>query len=207
MQIQKIKFVLITLGTLAASDSLFPESLWRENGGAARMFADRKAFYIGDLVTVVIQESASVSASKTADTSKTSSVESQIAKLLYDSSNLLRDDEGQLPGAAWSSNNSFSGEGSITDEQSASTQLSALVMDRQPNGNLIIEGVRRTILNNETNFVVLRGVIRPTDISSDNKILSSRIADAEVQLIAEGSLSEAQRKGWLNRAYDWVNPF
>jgi flagellar L-ring protein precursor FlgH len=67
--------------------------------------------------------------------------------------------------------------------------------------------VRRTVLNNETNFVVLRGIIRPLDISADNTVLSSRIADAEVQLIAEGSLTEAQRKGWLNRAYDWVNPF
>ena len=81
------------------------------------------------------------------------------------------------------------------------------MIDRQPSGNLIIEGVRRMILNNETNYVILRGIIRPVDVGSDNTILSNRIADAEVQLIAEGSLTEAQRKGWLNRAYDWVNPF
>ena len=183
------------------------ESLWRDASVGTRMYADRKANNVGDLGTVIIQESASVSSSKSANTSKSSSVDSGLSKLLYSSSGFLKGDGGELPGVGWSSSNNFSGAGDISDQQSATTQLSALIMDRQPNGNLVIEGVRRTILNNETSFVVLRGVIRPDDISSTNTILSSRIADAEVQLIAEGSLTDAQRKGWLNRAYDWVNPF
>lgn len=170
------------------------------------MFADPKARNVGDIVTVVIQENASVSASKSAGTDKSSSVNSELLQLLYNSSSLLRQD-GELPAVRWQSNDSFSGGGSVSGQQSASTQLSAVVIDRQPNGNLIIEGVRRMILNNETNYVVLRGVIRPLDVGHDNTILSTRIADAEVQLIAEGSLTEAQRKGWLNRFYDKVNPF
>lgn len=207
MKIKKTKFLLLAICATSMGGPLAAESLWNDNGPGARMFSDHKARHIGDIVTVVIQENSSVSASKSANTDKTSSVDSQLSRLLYDSSSFLRDGEGQLPGMGWSSNDNFSGGGSVSGQQSASAQLSAIVVDRQPNGNLIIEGVRRMILNNETNYVVLRGVIRPIDVGSDNTILSSRIADAEVQLIAEGSLTEAQRKGWLNRVYDWMNPF
>lgn len=191
----------------ALHQSLWAESLWRDQSHAARMFADPKAFNVGDIVTVIIQESATISASKSSSTDKSSSVNANLVELLYASSGFLRGDNAELPGAEWSSSDTFSGGGSLSDVQSAQTQLSAVVTDRQPNGNLVIEGVRRTVLNNETNFVVLRGIIRPRDIASDNTILSSRIADAEVQLVAEGSMTEAQRKGWLNRMYDWVNPF
>ena len=207
MIVKKIKVSLVVLSLLTASLGLSAESLWRDASTGARMYADRKAHNVGDLVTVIIQESASVSSSKSTSTSKSSSVNAGLSKLLYSSSDFLKGDGGELPGIGWSSSDSFSGGGDVSDQQSATTRLSALVMDRQPNGNLIIEGVRRTILNNETSFVVLRGIIRPDDISASNTILSSSIADAEVQLIAEGSLTEAQRKGWLNRAYDWVNPF
>jgi flagellar L-ring protein precursor FlgH len=203
----KIKISLGVISLLLLSQALPAESLWRQATAGAGMYADRKANNVGDLVTVIIQESASVSSSKSTNTNKSSSISSGISKLLYSSSDFLRGDDGELPGVGWSSSNTFSGGGDVSDQQSATTRLSAQIMDRQPNGNLIIEGVRRTILNNETSFVVLRGVIRPIDISSNNTILSSRIADAEVQLIAEGSLTQAQRKGWLNRAYDFVNPF
>jgi flagellar L-ring protein precursor FlgH len=207
MKPQKPHLVLIIVGIFVFYGSLSGESLWNDKSSGARMFSDRKAHNIGDIVTVAIQENASISSSKSASTDKSSSVKSGLTKLLYTSASLFKDGEGELPEVEWSSKDSFSGGGSVSDQQSATTQISALVIDRQPNGNLIIEGVRRTILNNETNFVVLRGVIRPVDIGSNNIILSSRIADAEVQLIAEGSLTEAQRKGWLNRTYDWVNPF
>jgi len=207
MKIWISTFICLFSFAVVSLSTSFAESLWGDHSKAARMFSDSKAVNIGDIVTVVIQESASISASKSTSTDKTSSEASALTKLLYDSSSFLKDDTGALPGLNWSSAGSFSGGGSVKDEQSAATRLSAVVRDVQPNGNLIIEGVRRTILNNETSFVILRGVIRPNDIGFDNTILSSRIADAEVQLIAEGSLTESQRKGWLNRAYDWVSPF
>jgi len=191
---------------LLAAATCPAESLWTDQGSAARMFSDRKAVDVGDIVTVVIQETASISSSSETSTDKSSSTNDQLGKLLYSTSDFLKRD-GELPGLDWSSSSTFSGGGSISGQRSASTQLSAMVTDKQPNGNLIIEGVRRTILNNETSFVVLRGTIRPDDVQADNSILSSRIADAEVQMIAEGSLTEAERKGWLNRMHSWINPF
>lgn len=170
------------------------------------MFTDRRAMAVGDIVTVVIQETSSISASKATSTDKSTSTQDQINRILYSSMPIIEKD-GELPGLDWSSSSSFSGGGSISDQQSAQTRLSAVVIDRQPNGNLVIEGIRKTVLNEEKNFVILRGLVRPTDIQSDNTVLSSRLADAEVEMIAEGSLTEAQRRGWLTRLHNWINPF
>lgn len=185
---------------------ILAESIWTDSGMGAKMFTDRRAMAVGDIVTVVIQETSSVSASKESSTDKSSTTQAQINQLLYSTSPLFKRN-GELPGIDWSSSDSFSGGGSISDQQSAQTRLSAVVIDRQPNGNLVIEGIRKTVLSNETNYVIIRGLIRPTDILADNTILSSRLADAEVEMIAEGALTEAQRKGWLSRFHSWINPF
>ncbi|MCZ6675266.1 MAG: flagellar basal body L-ring protein FlgH [Verrucomicrobia bacterium] len=182
------------------------ESIWTDNGMGAKMFTDRRAMAVGDIVTVIILERASVSASKKSTTDKSTSVQDQFNKILFSSMPIFEKD-GELPGLDWGSSSTFSGGGTISDQQSAQTRLSAVVIDRQPNGNLVIEGIRKTVLGDEKNYVILRGLIRPTDIQADNTILSSRIADAELEMIAEGSLTEAQRRGWLSRLHSWINPF
>lgn len=175
-------------------------SLWQTKGSPASMFSDRKGAAIGDIVTVVVQESSSISASKSTSTEKTSDVLDLISKI-------VQTPTGELPGNTWSSSSAFEGGGEISNTQSASSSLSVVVIDRLPNGNLVIEGMRKVIMADEVNYAVLRGYIRPDDISSDNTILSSRIADAQIEFVAEGALTEAQRRGWLTRIYSFLNPF
>lgn len=194
--------------TLAASTG----SVWKDAGPTASMYSDRKAVKVGDVVTVVVQETASVSSSRSTSSEKSSTTQDQLSQLLYSAaaygaSGAPLSKGGELPGVGWSSNRSFEGAGSVSGQQTVQSRLSAVVIDRLPNGNLVIEGIRKVSYTNEQNFVILRGMIRPTDILADNTILSSRIADAEIELIAEGSLSEDQRQGWLNRLYSWLNPF
>lgn len=82
-----------------------------------------------------------------------------------------------------------------------------LVADVLPNGNLVIEGVRRVSFSGETQHVVLRGVIRPADVSTSNTILSTNIADARLEFLSEGELSSAQKRGWLSKLYEALRPF
>lgn len=204
-RIQNLKTIAVCCLFIVAPLS-HGESLWTDKGMGARMFTDRRAMAVGDIITVVIQETSRISASKATSTDKSTSTQDQINRLIYSSVPIF-EQNGELPGNDWSSASNFSGGGSISDEQSAQTRLSAVVIDRQPNGNLVVEGIRRTVLNEEKNYVIIRGLIRPTDIRSDNTVLSSRIADAEVEMIAEGSLTEAQRRGWLTRLQNWLSPF
>lgn len=183
-------------------------SLWNTSGSARNMFADRKAQGIGDIVTIVVRERASISTSKETSTEKTNTVDDALSRFLFAASAYpALTNGGSLPGLNWQAQREFSGGGSFNDQQQVDSQLSVVVIDRLPNGVLVIEGMRRVVLSNEINFAVLRGQIRVDDIAFDNTISSSRIADAQVEFVAEGSLTEAQRQGWLNRFYDFVSPF
>ena len=81
-----------------------------------------------------------------------------------------------------------------------------LVSDVLPNGNLVIEGVRLVTFSGETQYVVLHGLVRPDDIARDNTLLSSNIADARVEFFSEGSLTDAQKRGWFAKLYEMLRP-
>lgn len=194
--------VLILLAALLPT-LLSAESLWNKSGKSGRsvgLFSDLRARGVGDIVTIVVQESATINAEKSSSTNKSSDLQEAITQILGMSG-------GDLPTSDWDSSSGFQGGGSLSDTQTAQSQLSVMVVDKLPNGNLAIEGMRQVTMANEINFAVIRGFIRPVDIRDDNTILSSRIADAKVEFIASGELTESQRKGWLNRAQSFASPF
>ncbi|MFP4157359.1 MAG: flagellar basal body L-ring protein FlgH [Opitutales bacterium] len=197
---QLIPLIFLTIPLLGG---LSAESIWLKSSRPAGMFGDDRARAVGDIVTIVVEESASVTASKSSSTNKSSEVADAISKVLRTSAGVSTG----FPSSEWNNSSDFAGGGSVSDTQSAQSQLSVMVVDRLPNGTLAIEGMRRITMANEINYAVIRGFIRPSDVRVDNTILSSRIADAQVDFIAEGSLTEAQRKGWLNRLQSYVNPF
>ncbi len=76
-----------------------------------------------------------------------------------------------------------------------------------PTGTLVIEGARRITFSGETQYVVLHGLVRPDDISSANTVISSNVADAHVEFVTEGTLTDAQKRGWLSKLYEKLRPF
>lgn len=185
-------------------------SLWNSSV-AGSMYTDGIARSTGDVVTILIEESSSISTSRRSESGKSSNVNSGLDQLLYTADawgrNAPLTRRGELPRAQWSSNDSFAGGGAVSGDQSVVSRISAVVLDRLPNGLLVVEGVRKIQFNNETNYIVLRGLIRERDIASDNTVSSARLAEAQIELIGEGTLTEAQRQGWLNRMFSWMNPF
>ena len=191
-------------------------SIWNEMG-SRDFFQDLRAYKVGDLVTVNIVETSSASKSASTQTGRNSSINAGIDSLLgwegrlgnltsmgrsdvrnaYDNSNMLN---GQL-------SNSFNGTGSTSRGDSMTASITARVIDLKPNGNLIIEGTRQIRVNNETQMIILSGLIRPADISPDNTILSSYIGDAKIQYLGTGAISDKQNPGWLTRAVDHIWPF
>ncbi|NLA58040.1 MAG: flagellar basal body L-ring protein FlgH [Firmicutes bacterium] len=73
-----------------------------------------------------------------------------------------------------------------------------------PNGNLVIEGTQSLIVNNETQEITVRGVIRPQDIEPDNTILSTYIADATISYQGSGILGAQDKPGILTRILNWI---
>lgn len=184
-------------------------SLWLAPGSSEKgVVADLKASAIGDIVTVIVRESSRMTASQSTNTSKDSEIVNMVNQYLFSpSASNFGTHNGELPATNITGESSHSGGGNITNNQSFTTQFSVRVIDRLPNRQLVVEGVRMVLVSGERHFLVLTGVLRPVDISSDNTILSSRIADARIEFISEGTLTEAQKKGWLQKLNDLVNPF
>ena len=115
--------------------------------------------------------------------------------------------KGALPSISIKGSASTSGGGDISNNQSLSAQAAVLVSDVLPNGNMVIEGMRVVTFSGETQYVILHGIVRPDDVSSANTVASSNIADARVEFLSEGSLTDAQKRGWLFKLYEKLRPF
>jgi flagellar L-ring protein precursor FlgH len=85
--------------------------------------------------------------------------------------------------------------------------IAARVVDVLPSGNLVIEGQREIIVDQEKQTISIRGVVRPKDIDSANTVLSTNIADAQINYTGDGIISDANRKGWMAQLIDWIWPF
>jgi len=197
-------FLLAVPVTGAASGSLWPTG----SAGERSMYADRKAASNGDILTVVVAESADASNTQSSKTSRSSSVADAVTQFLYSAAaSGLGTHKGELPSTQFKGAATNEGDGAIANSQSLNSRAAVLVTDVLPNGNLVIEGVRVVTFSGETQYVVLHGLVRPDDISSTNTVFSTNIADARVEFLANGNLTDAQKRGWLTKLYDKLRPF
>lgn len=196
----KVAFAAALLAVGARADSLWPAS---GTAPQASMFADRKAAARGDILTIVVAESAVASSSQSTKSSRESTLDDAISRFIYAN---LGKNGGQLPSTSGSGKAGYSGGGDISNSQSLSSRAAVLVTDVLPNGNLVIEGVRVVRFSGETQYVVLHGLVRPDDIARDNSVISTNIADARVEFYAEGALTDAQKRGWLAKIYEKLRP-
>ena len=194
---------LVLLSALPAPAS----SLWTASGNNERsMYADRKACRVGDIITVVVSEDAAQTSSQSKKTNSTSATDAAVTQFLFANSK-MGTHNGGLPGINFGGTNTFSGGGEVSNKQSLTARTAVLVADVMPNSNLVIEGARKVTFSGETQHVVLHGIVRPDDISASNTVLSSSIANARLEFLSAGDLSDARKRGWLSKLYEMLRPF
>lgn len=199
-----IAAIIISLASLARADSIWPAS----GQGTRSIYADRKAMAAGDILTIVIAESAIAQSSQSKRSERESSLDDAVQRFIFSAAaSSLGTHRGELPATKNSGKSTYSGGGAVNNTQTLSARAAVLVTDVLPNGNFVIEGVRIVTFAGETQYVVLRGLVRPDDISRDNTILSTNIAEARVEFHAEGMLTDAQKRGWLSKVYEKLRPF
>lgn len=183
------------------------DSLW-DHEFSRSMFADKKASNVGDIITILVQESSSASKEASAKTSKKSSINAGIEAFLYGpKASKALTKGGQYPALKLGGESSFTGGGQVNNSERITARIAVTVVDVLPNGNLIIEGRRRTAFSGEVQEVILRGVVRPDDILPNNTIYSYNVADVNIMIISSGSASDTQKRGWLQKIWDKVSPF
>lgn len=165
------------------------------------LFEDIKAGRIGDILTVRLVEQ--TAASKNSATSTSKSTEATLANPTVLGRPITRGGvplfDGSLGG-----DSSFDGSGSSSQSNSLVGDITVTVIDRYPNGNLLIRGEKWVTLNQGKEFIQLSGIIRPFDIGPDNAVLSSKVADAQITYSSKGVLASANRMGFISRFFNSV---
>lgn len=145
---------------------------------------------------------------QTKSQTRDSTLEDTISQFLYPpAATGLLSHNGAMPLSSATGKSTYSGGGQVNNSQSLIARAAVLVTDVLPNGNLVIEGARQVTFSGETQYVVLHGLVRPDDVSSGNTVLSSNVADARVEFLSEGQLTDAQKRGWLSKLYEKLRPF
>lgn len=164
------------------------------------LFADKRALRVGDALTVVLEEA--TQASKKAGTSlaKGSSMSAKPSILFGNTINET--------GVGLESKNNFGGNASSTQQNALTGAITVIVQDVLPNGLLLVEGQKKLNLNQDDEFITLKGYVREADIETDNRVSSQRIANASIAYTGSGALNDSNAAGWLTRLFNspWM-PF
>jgi flagellar L-ring protein precursor FlgH len=198
-------FVSVVMACFATA--LHAQSIWHDDG-LKPMFADKRANSVGDLLTIIVQENTTASKDNQTATSKKAAVDASIASFLYSpgASGFLTKG-GQLPALKYASQSDFNGGGTINNSEQIVARITVRVIDVLPNKTLVLEGSRETSFGGEKQTAILRGIVRQEDVTSANTVFSYNVADAKIQLLSKGTISDSQRKGWFTRIWDLISPF
>jgi flagellar L-ring protein precursor FlgH len=185
-----------------------PDSLWNTNSAFGSLFISQKAHQVGDIVTIRIVESSSASNKANTTTERNSSIAIQTPEFFGLEKEVpnswIFNPLGNLSAGFGSD---FDGEGSTNRSGDLTAYITAKIMEILPNGNLKILGVREVAINNERQFIHLSGIVRSRDISTDNIILSTYIADAKIEYSGKGVIDDRQKPGWLANLFNKFWPF
>jgi len=165
-----------------------PGSLWNDSGRLSNIAADYKAMHVGDLITIVVAQDITANNSGSVSSARNFSASSGISAL-----------PGQLKTAGVTnlfsptSASALAGKGQAATTSSLRTSLAGRVVAVLPNGAMVIEAERQLTMNNERQTILLRGMVRRSDIGANNAVASNAIANLELELKGKGVISEGNR--------------
>ncbi|MEN8179480.1 MAG: flagellar basal body L-ring protein FlgH [Pseudomonadota bacterium] len=174
-------------------------------------FEDIRAHRVGDLLTVQLVEN--TSANKSAKSAAKKDNSNSISTPTILGSTLAFNASGVLPLLSNKDNtmefelgstNDFSGEGSASQSNALSGNITVTVIEVLPNRNLYIRGEKRIGINQGNEFIRVSGIVRPQDITPENTIESTRIADPTISYVGEGMVADANSMGWFARFFHSV---
>ncbi|HYR85248.1 MAG TPA: flagellar basal body L-ring protein FlgH [Terriglobia bacterium] len=180
-------------------------SLYSDNAPNLFLFRDFKARNVNDILTIQIIESATATNSANTSTKKDGSVSVTAPNLgglekgasALNFANIL----------AGTSALNFAGTGSTSRAGQLQAFVTARVTQLMPNGDMAIEGTKEVTINRERQVLRIRGLVRSRDVTPNNVILSTAIANMEVVFDGKGIVSDANKPGFLYRFFSWITPF
>lgn len=168
-------------------------SLYQQNYSMT-LYGDRKAYRVGDVITVLLTETTSSQKSTKSSLSKSSEVE-VVNPTIF----------GRQPvdlTTGIENDTSFSGKGSTGQSNSLEGSITVTVHQIYPNGLMLVKGEKWLNLTNGSEVIRVSGLLRPDDVSPENTAMSTKLADARLTYSGTGDLADTTRQGWLTRFFN-----
>jgi flagellar L-ring protein FlgH len=188
--------------TISASQAM-PQrtsgSLYQDSYGLT-LFGDRKAHFVGDVITVTLSEKTVSTKSSKVDVSKDNSTN------FNSGADTLLGSNPTFKGLSLATNiaqkRKFAGDAGADQSNSLQGNITVTVAEILPNGNLVVRGEKWMTLNSGDEFIRISGIVRPDDVAPDNTVVSTRLANAKISYSGKGTLADSQSMGWLSRFFN-----
>jgi flagellar L-ring protein precursor FlgH len=174
-------------------------AIFNVNAGYAGLIEGPRAHAVGDVLTINLVENLSTSKQAIGKIQKSGSfsVTPPTAGPFVINPNALN-----ASGAS-----AFNGEGDASQTSQLGGQISVTIAEARRNGTVLVKGTKRLLLSQGEEWVQISGIVRIADITQNNTIESSQVADARVIYTGNGSIGRASREGWLAKFFSIINPF
>lgn len=175
-------------------------AIFNVNAGYAPLYNGNRARAVGDPITIQLVETTTTSksaGSKTQRSGGASIIPPTAGPLGFLNPNALNA----------SSQSSFNGQGNASQTSTLAGEVSVTIAEVRPNGTALVRGEKRLLLSQGQEWIQFAGIVRLADVDADNRILSSRVADARIEYAGNGSVARAGKEGWLSRFFNLISPF
>ena len=171
------------------------ESLWQDNSKMSSLYRDIKARNVGDVITIMISETSNATRSGTANNSKSANIDVGAGQ-----GSLLN----WIAAHNVEASDSFRSQGNIANTNRFSANITVQVVGVKPNGNLLLSGTQSIKQNRDLQMITITGEVRPEDVSSNNTVLSTYVANAQITVDGKGPLMRKQRQGILTQVLNFM---
>lgn len=177
---------------LVSATPVLAVSLYKDESNFRSLTSDKRAYRVGDMLTVLVMENSSATANANTTAEKRGG-------LLFGWKATNRSENSSLQ-----LGDTFGGKGQIQRSGKLLAQLTVTVREIDPTGLLHVSGEQKILVNDEKQEITLHGKVRPIDVLDNNTVLSTRLADARISYIGDGILSEKQHAGLITRFLTWL---
>ncbi len=175
-------------------------AIFQPSRGYAPLASGQRAAAVGDVLTIALVERTQGSVTNSSGTDRNGSV------------GLTPPTSGPLAifsaaDASLGGNSQFAGRGQSTQANALSGEITVTIAEILANGTMLVRGEKLVRINRGNEMVRVSGIVRAADIGADNRVLSTRIADARIDYTGRGEIARASRQGWLQRFFSMLSPF
>ncbi|GAB4139411.1 MAG: hypothetical protein Fur0037_05620 [Planctomycetota bacterium] len=189
-------------GALAAFSAVAPalgQNLFALSHHGASVITDLRARAVGDILTVTIQETHSVKNEDKVERRNDTSLAARLEAYTLSDKTFLAN---TLPKIDIRKESDFTGESKQNSGSTVRASIAVIVIDVQPNGNLVVAGTRTVQVNDETKTLKISGIVRSLDIKEDNSVTSAQVADARIAIVGEGGGTRQVTRGPMGTLFD-----